>query len=259
MEIPSKNRVFATSAALLTMVLVATSCGGIDEAGDTEPTTTMHGGHDHSDASRTREWEGTPPPVTISLSGDDEQGYVLLVEAPGFVFTGADVIDPAPGEGHAHLFVDGELMTMIYGPEFQLPALDPGTHQLMVTLSTNDHLEYTYDGEPIAAMTILEIEEGTASSDPGGDAETNEIEIQVTVHGAMVHTQEERVSVPLGATVVLTVESDRAENVHVHGYDLFADVSPDSPAVIRFEASIPGIFEVELEGSHDLLVEIQVG
>ncbi|MFQ5967426.1 MAG: hypothetical protein ACE5MI_07430 [Acidimicrobiia bacterium] len=67
-----------------------------------------------------------------------------------------------------------------------------------------------------------------------------------------------RVDVPLGNTVILVVTSDVADKVHVHGYDLFFDIEAGAEATLSFVANIPGIFEVELEGSHLLLVEIVV-
>lgn len=79
--------------------------------------------------------------------------------------------------------------------------------------------------------------------------------IEVTVEGAPASG---RVEVGVGAEVRLTVMADVDDEVHVHGYDVTADVSPASPATIEFVADIPGIFEVELESAHRLLVELQV-
>ena len=64
--------------------------------------------------------------------------------------------------------------------------------------------------------------------------------------------------VPLGGTVRIEVSGDTEEEVHVHTYDLFGDVSPDGPAVIEFVADIPGVHEVELEGSSRPVLELQV-
>ena len=82
-------------------------------------------------------------------------------------------------------------------------------------------------------------------------------EIEVEVEEGRVEGPNQ-VSVPQGRRVVITVEADVADEVHVHGYDLFADVSPGNPAVIRFRANVPGIFEVELESSHLLLFQLEV-
>ena len=67
-----------------------------------------------------------------------------------------------------------------------------------------------------------------------------------------------RVDIAIGAEVRLTVAADVEDEVHLHGYDLTDDVVPGTPAVIEFTADIPGIFEVEFEASHRLLVELQV-
>ena len=67
-----------------------------------------------------------------------------------------------------------------------------------------------------------------------------------------------RVEVAQGSRVRLTVEADVTDEVHVHGYDLFAEVAPGRPATLEFLADIPGIFEVELEESQLHLLELEV-
>jgi heme/copper-type cytochrome/quinol oxidase subunit 2 len=67
-----------------------------------------------------------------------------------------------------------------------------------------------------------------------------------------------RVPVPAGTTVTLVVSGDVADEVHVHGYDLTADVSPDVPAEIGFDATIPGVFEVELHDAGTVLLTLQI-
>jgi hypothetical protein len=65
-------------------------------------------------------------------------------------------------------------------------------------------------------------------------------------------------SVARGRNVVITVTSDVADHVHVHGYDLMADVAPGAPATIRFTADAPGRFEIELEDSGVQIAELEV-
>jgi heme/copper-type cytochrome/quinol oxidase subunit 2 len=67
-----------------------------------------------------------------------------------------------------------------------------------------------------------------------------------------------RIPVKLGSPVTIQVTSDVADEVHVHGYDLMADVSPGTPATVTFEARIPGVFEVELEELGRQLLTLQV-
>ena len=67
-----------------------------------------------------------------------------------------------------------------------------------------------------------------------------------------------RIPVELGDPVTIRVTSDVADEVHVHGYDLAQDVTPDAPATITFDATVPGVFEVELEELGQQLLTLQV-
>ncbi|MFQ5555239.1 MAG: hypothetical protein ACE5GC_07720 [Acidimicrobiia bacterium] len=66
------------------------------------------------------------------------------------------------------------------------------------------------------------------------------------------------IEIDLGTRVIVIVTADVADEVHLHGYNVFADVGPSSAAVIEFEAGIPGIFELELEDAGTFLLEIEV-
>ena len=68
----------------------------------------------------------------------------------------------------------------------------------------------------------------------------------------------QRVSVEHGSVVALMVTSDVAEEVHVHGYDILRAVSDGHPAHFAFNAEIPGVFEVEFEGSGRLLMQLEI-
>jgi hypothetical protein len=61
-----------------------------------------------------------------------------------------------------------------------------------------------------------------------------------------------------GSQVLFIVRSDVSDHVHLHGYDLLADVAPGQPARIRFRASEPGVFEAELEDRVVLIAELEV-
>ena len=82
--------------------------------------------------------------------------------------------------------------------------------------------------------------------------------ITVEVVGGAPVGGHQRVEVGLGSVVALMVTSDTAEEVHVHGYDILRAVSDGQPAHLAFTAEIPGVFEVELEGSGRLLVLLEV-
>jgi heme/copper-type cytochrome/quinol oxidase subunit 2 len=69
----------------------------------------------------------------------------------------------------------------------------------------------------------------------------------------------EKLTYTVDEPVRITVSSpDTTEHVHVHGYDVIADLAPGKPAKIDFDAGIEGVFEVELEGSATQIAELTV-
>jgi heme/copper-type cytochrome/quinol oxidase subunit 2 len=80
----------------------------------------------------------------------------------------------------------------------------------------------------------------------------------VQVSGGRVSGDTGRVPVPDGAHVTLVVTSDVADEVHLHGYDLEAELTPGTPAEITVDATLPGVFEVELHEAGTVLLTIQV-
>ncbi|HAS10754.1 MAG TPA: hypothetical protein DCS55_09620, partial [Acidimicrobiaceae bacterium] len=67
-----------------------------------------------------------------------------------------------------------------------------------------------------------------------------------------------RHEVSVGDTVALVITSDVDDEIHVHGYDLYADIGPSGPATVLVEATIPGVWEVELHDSGLFLLELAV-
>jgi hypothetical protein len=61
-----------------------------------------------------------------------------------------------------------------------------------------------------------------------------------------------------GDTVRFRVRHGEAEEVHIHGYDIKKDLAANETASVSFEASIPGIFEIELEHSGTPLGRLKV-
>jgi hypothetical protein len=67
-----------------------------------------------------------------------------------------------------------------------------------------------------------------------------------------------RAEIKQGDEVLFIVRSDVSDHVHLHGYDLLADVAPGQPARIEFRATQPGIFEAELEDRVVIIAELEV-
>lgn len=87
--------------------------------------------------------------------------------------------------------------------------------------------------------------------------EAGPVEIAVSVEAGSVEGGG-RILVELNTEVRLIVAADVADEVHLHGYDIFVDVTPTTPATLEFVANIPGIFEVELESAGLVLLELVV-
>ncbi len=67
-----------------------------------------------------------------------------------------------------------------------------------------------------------------------------------------------RISVAAGEEVILSVTSDVADEVHVHGIDKRVDVAAGETATVNFTADIAGIFEIELEERRLKLADLVV-
>jgi hypothetical protein len=61
-----------------------------------------------------------------------------------------------------------------------------------------------------------------------------------------------------GDRVRIVVHADVSDEVHLHGYDLMSDVTPEEPAQIDFVADVPGVFECELEDAGVPLFELEI-
>ena len=67
-----------------------------------------------------------------------------------------------------------------------------------------------------------------------------------------------KIRVKKGDTVRFRARSSRDEEIHVHGYDLEAEATPDAPAVIELTADLEGVFDVESHTNEALLVKLVV-
>ena len=101
---------------------------------------------------------------------------------------------------------------------------------------------------------------GSADAPTRYDADVADAEqtVSVEVVGGEPVGGHQRVEVGLGSVVAVTVTADTAEEVHVHGYGILRAVSDGRPARFAFTAEIPGVFEVELEGSGRLLLLLEI-
>lgn len=93
----------------------------------------------------------------------------------------------------------------------------------------------------------------TTEEGPSGPTVVRVVVVNAAPKGGIV-----RETVKNGDRVVLTVRSDVADEVHLHGYDISRDVAAGGTARIRFRAAVPGRFEVELEQRGVQIAELTV-
>ncbi|MDQ3994025.1 MAG: hypothetical protein M3265_04450 [Actinomycetota bacterium] len=93
---------------------------------------------------------------------------------------------------------------------------------------------------------------------PTATAEPAPRRIRLVIRGEQVVGGVRRIALDQGAQVVLVVSADVSDHVHIHGYDLLAEVRPGRPARFEFEADVTGRFDIELEDRHLEIAELSV-
>jgi len=100
----------------------------------------------------------------------------------------------------------------------------------------------------------------SGGSDNGGNSiteNTNAVPTIVVKNGEPVGGVQE-LEYNAGDQIRFEVDSDVADEIHVHGYDLMKDVPVGGTVSFSFPAEIEGIFEVELEGRKEQIAELRV-
>ena len=146
-------------------------------------------------------------------------------------------------------------------PDFRRIALIAASLGLILSLFfalRDDGNEQGALATTVATTTIVdeppEIEEPPPTTTTAGVGR----EIRIDVVNGQPSSGIVRKAIDRGDSIEVVVRSDVADHIHVHGYDLTADVAPGRPARIAFEATIPGRFEVELEDRGVQIADLEV-
>lgn len=118
---------------------------------------------------------------------------------------------------------------------------------LFLALRPNDDDEGTTATTTETTTTTPTITEPSVPPPPRPPSPPPPAQVRIVVRDGRPVGGVRRVTVGKGRRVVLTVTSDVADNVHLHGYDVMRDVAPGMPATLAFRATIVGTVEVELE------------
>ena len=98
------------------------------------------------------------------------------------------------------------------------------------------------------------------------DADEGSIKrIDLVISERKVQREEKTIRVTQGESLELVWVSDETAELHLHGYDISFEVSPEAPAVVTFEAHATGRFPVTSHGfgghkghGHEALLYIEV-
>ena len=98
---------------------------------------------------------------------------------------------------------------------------------------------------------------GSASSSPATETE-QAVEISVAVTDGKVEPEPRRVEVAKDSQVRLIVTSDVDDELHVHGYEVEAELEAGRPTTVELVADQTGIFEVETHETELELLQLEV-
>jgi hypothetical protein len=98
------------------------------------------------------------PSIDLVVHQDPMNGWNLEVKVANFRFAPEHVSTEArPGEGHAHLYVNGKKITRLYGNWYYLGTLTSGRNEITVTLNANNHADLAHNGRKIEATKTIEV------------------------------------------------------------------------------------------------------
>jgi heme/copper-type cytochrome/quinol oxidase subunit 2 len=78
---------------------------------------------------------------------------------------------------------------------------------------------------------------------------------RIRIEGGQVAGGPKTIDVEQGEPVRIVVSADAADEIHVHGYDLTQQASPEAPARFNFKANLEGVFEIESHTAEDAGLE----
>ncbi|MFJ2094346.1 hypothetical protein ACIOEW_34590 [Streptomyces sp. NPDC087901] len=262
-----RGRRVALSLLAAALLLGANACGGRatthHKPGTSHEQATGSNGRlltaDDGSGHRLRQVDAQDAPeVDLAVRPDSEDGWNVHLTVRNFRFTPDSVGGAALlGRGHARLLLDGHPLARVYGTWFHLPesllrAAGGGT-RLTARLYADDHTAWAVDAAPVQATATL----GGATSTPT-PTRTPDATVEISVRDGKVSPTPGRTEVKKGRTVRLQVRSDRADTLHVHGYDKEARLPAGRTVTLTFTADRTGLFEVETHESDLLLTQLVV-
>lgn len=98
------------------------------------------------------------PTLKLVVYPDRKRGWNLELKTTQFTFAPERVNQGnSPREGHAHLMINGESITRLYGNWYYIKTLKPGKNTISVSLASNSHNGLVQKGRPIADTVVIDV------------------------------------------------------------------------------------------------------
>lgn len=120
-----------------------------------------HAGMDHANHDMPLVLDDGPnaPALNISVIPDPMSGWNLQIKPENFRFAPENASkNHVAGEGHAHIYVNGQKVARHYGSWFHIAALPKGENTIKVELNANDHRALMVGDTPVAASITVEVD-----------------------------------------------------------------------------------------------------
>jgi plastocyanin len=101
-------------------------------------------------------------------------------------------------------------------------------------------------------QTTTQAETGTETTEQPHETVPPEPTVtRIRIKGGQVVGAPADVKVTKGDVVRIVVSGDAADEIHLHGYDIYEPLAPGKPARFVFTADVEGIFELESHVAED--------
>ena len=116
----------------------------------------------------------TAPGATLDLKKDPTGGFNVQVVTTNFIWRPEMAsMQHVPGEGHAHVYLDGRKIMRIYNEWFHLNTYQfstkAGEQLLSIEFVGNDHAPYTVQGMPVGAQELVDVPSDEIQPDSRAD------------------------------------------------------------------------------------------
>jgi hypothetical protein len=118
--------------------------------------------HEHDDHSHDEvtpvDFVGDTPRIELEVVDDPKSGWNAFITLDGMTLSPEHAsTGHVDGEGHLHIYANGQKLGRLYGPATHIAALPEGEVEISVVAYTNDHNPYLADGQPISAASMVTV------------------------------------------------------------------------------------------------------